>query len=87
MKKIIAIILASALVFASYANSKVLTINGKAQEVKPYGWANEETKNDKVLYHVSVGNVVWSIIGIENVIMPVVLTGWFLYEPAEVIGE
>jgi len=40
-----------------------------------------------VLYHVSVGNVVWSIIGIENVIMPVVLTGWFLYEPAEVIGE
>jgi len=37
MKKIIAIILASALVFASYANSKVLTINGKAQEVKPYG--------------------------------------------------
>lgn len=66
----------------SCANPKVIEIDGKKVTVEPYGWANElAVKNDSVVYQVSAGNVVWSIIGVETVIAPVWLTGYYLYEP------
>ena len=85
MNKILTLLLLCSMLFTSCAKSKTLTINGKAVTVKPYGWANSEAqKNDKVIYQVSVGNVVWSIIGFETVIVPVWLTGWELFEPVRV---
>lgn len=83
MKKFIAIILA-ALILSSCASSKTFQINGENVEVKPYGWANKKARhNENVVYETSLGNVVWSIIGIETIIVPVWLTGWQLFEPVK----
>jgi len=72
------------LLFASCADEKTFIIDGKSVIVEPYGWANADLmKNDSVIYQVNVGNVVWSIIGFETVVAPVVLTGWYLYEPVK----
>jgi len=72
----------SAILLASCADSKVININGKDEVIEPYGWINEaEVKNDSVVYKLSTGNIVWSVIGVETVILPIILTGNSLYEP------
>ena len=87
MKKIVAIIMAFALVvgMTSCASSKVLSVeteNGKQEaSFHPVGWANMDTKNEDIHYKVSAGNVVWSVLLVETVVVPVVLTGWYLFEP------
>ena len=78
MKKIILI-----LILAGCAKEKTIVINGKPTVVQPYGWANEQLKNDSVVYQINIGNVIWDCITIESVVVPVVLTGWQLYEPVE----
>ena len=76
------------LILTSCADSKVLIINNQKTLVKPYGWANKNSRyNDKVVYEPVVGNVVWSILGIETIIVPVWLTGWQLFEPVSVKVE
>jgi hypothetical protein len=63
-------------------------IEGEAKVVRPYGWANAKArKNENVIYEVNAGNVVWSILGIQTIILPVWLTGWQLYEPVDVKPE
>jgi len=87
MRKIIAILF-GALILTSCADSKVLFINGEKTLVKPYGWANKESRyNENVIYEVNPGNIVWSIIGIETIFIPVWLTGWQLFEPVKVKEE
>jgi hypothetical protein len=87
MRKIITILFA-ALVLTSCADSKVLTINNQETLVRPYGWANKQSRyNENVIYEVNPGNVVWSIIGIETIFVPVWLTGWQLFEPVGVKEE
>jgi hypothetical protein len=74
--------LLTTVLFIGCADSKRININGKDVIVEPYGWMNEsEMKNDSVVYKVNTGNVVWSIIGVETVIVPIILTGNSLYEP------
>lgn len=69
-------------VISSCAKEKTFIIDGKSVIVEPYGWANSEAmKNDSIVYQASVGNIAWSIIGVETVVAPVWLTGWYLYEP------
>jgi hypothetical protein len=61
---------------------------GEQKFYPTYGLFNENTgKSDKVCYEVSVGNVVWSIILIETVVMPVYFIGWSLFNPVAVKGE
>ena len=68
--------------FVSCADSKVINIDGRDVLVEPYGWMNEDImKNDSVIYKVNTGNVVWSVIGVETVLIPIILTGNSLYEP------
>lgn len=83
MKYIKFLIFAIILFFiSSCADSKTLEIGGKNVNVEPYGWANETAvKNDSVVYQIVAGNVIWSIIGVETVIVPIWLTGYSLYEP------
>jgi hypothetical protein len=69
------------MMFMGCEESKDLTIDGKTIEVSSYGWLNEEEKNEKVVYKIDKGTVVLSIIFIESIIVPVLLTGWYLYEP------
>jgi hypothetical protein len=76
------------MLLTSCAQSRVLVIDGQSTIVKPYGWANKNTRyNEKVIYEPSLGNVVWSIIGVETVVLPVWLTGWQLFEPVKVKPE
>lgn len=83
MKKAILIAIGAALL-TSCAHNKDLIINNKVVTVEPYGWADYgSAKNDSVIYNVSVGNVVWSIIGSETIIIPVWLTGYDLFEPVK----
>jgi hypothetical protein len=57
-----------------------LDLNGKTYPT--YGFVNENTsKSVDMCYEVSFGNIVWSIIGVENVIMPVYFIGWSLFNP------
>ncbi len=80
-----AILLFASLFITSCADSKKLTIDGKELVAEPYGWGNEEAqKVEGVVYEVSAGNVIWSIILCETIIAPVYLTGWELYEPVKV---
>ena len=66
----------------SCAHSKTMEIGGKSVIVEPYGWMNEtEMKNDSVVYRVNTGNVVWSVVTFETVVVPIILTGNYLYEP------
>lgn len=77
MKKIILVALVAAFLggCADTAN-----INGKTYD--SYGLFNEKTaKNDAVEYAIIPGNVIWSIILCETVVMPVYFIGFSLYEP------
>ena len=81
MKKFLTILMA-VLILTSCASSKTFNIDGEKTVVKPYGWANKQNRKfDNVVYEVSLGNVVWSILGFETIVVPVWLTGWQLYQP------
>jgi hypothetical protein len=84
MKNIIFIALLCILA-TSCAHEKGFIINGEVVTVEPYGWANKEAKyNDSIVYEVSAGNVFWSIVGVETIVIPVYLTGWELFEPVKI---
>lgn len=84
MKKIITIFLLGLLILSSCASSKTFQIDGQDVNVKPYGWANKKARyNDKIMYEVSLGNVIWSAIGFETIVLPIWLTGWQLFEPVK----
>lgn len=87
MNKIVAIIALVAFMFVSCASPKVLEVTNKntgekiSATIQPYGIANQDQKNPEVSYSVSVGNVIWSVVLVETVVAPIVLLGWFLFEP------
>lgn len=65
---------------SSCADSKV--INHRLYE--PYGWVDyQAVKSEDIIYKANVGNIVWSILLSETIIVPIWLTGWQLYEPIE----
>ena len=73
----------SGLLLMSCADSKRIVINGESKLIEPYGWWNPDEKHDSVKYRVVKGNVVWSILTIETIAIPLILTGGYLYEPVE----
>jgi len=80
MKKVL-IMLALALTHGSCADSKDFEIDGKTVTVEPYGWFDTTQANDSINYKVNTGNIIWSVIFSETIVVPVVLTGYELYEP------
>jgi len=57
-------------------------INKDCQTYGQYGLFNEsDMRNPKVQYKVIVGNIVWSIVLVETIVVPLVVVGWFLFEP------
>ncbi len=84
MKKIIALVAALSLGLTACASSR--NLDGKVYE--PYGLFDESTvKSDKVCYSASGGNIFWSVVGFETIILPVWLLGYQLYEPIRLKGE
>lgn len=76
-KKIIIMLIGTTFMLSACANNK--TINGKI--IEPYGIFNTEDKREGVHYHVSIVNVVLSMAFLNTVVVPVVLCGWYLWEP------
>lgn len=86
-----AFILVILLLFVSCASPKVFqnTSNERLKPisvlVEPYGMFNTKKKVDGVMYKASVGNIIWSVLLLETVVVPVVLCGWYLWEPKEMV--
>ena len=85
MNKVKILLLLMLIINISCADSKTFKIDGKYVLVEPYGWADLDEKNEKVKYKTNVGNVVWSIVLCETIVAPIVFTGWYLFEPVELI--
>ena len=89
MKKvfsILAVAILSIALFSSCADEKTFTKrDGTTFIAEPYGWMNTSKKIPGVEYDVCPGNVVWSIISSETVIVPVLLTGLSLWEPVKYV--
>jgi len=55
--------------------------------VEPYGLLSVQDKEDCIVYHTSVGNVVWSILLFETIFAPFYFLGWELYEPVAGVAD
>lgn len=75
MKILITILLSMMLVSCAHD----LNVNGKIYE--PKGFVNADEKDSSIKYRVSMGNVIWACILSESIVGPVVLCGWYLWEP------
>ena len=80
MRKLVTV-LVTIILLTSCADSKEFTIDGKKQTIEPYGWFDLEAKNDSINYKVNVGNVIWSVVLVETVVAPILITGDQLFEP------
>jgi hypothetical protein len=81
MKKLFALILIVSLLTACGKPMSITTPAG-TKEYPTYGLFNESTdKSKNVCYKISIGNVVWSIVLIETIVMPVYFVGFSLYNP------
>jgi hypothetical protein len=76
------------LALSGCAKSKTIDLEGSRRTVDPYGlWAEFAAKDridQKVEYRLSVPNLVLSVIFSETLVVPIVLVGWYLWEPVGV---
>ena len=57
-------------------------LNAGGKTYPTYGFFNaDSSKSDKMCYEVSIGNVVWSAILIETVVVPIYFVGFSLFNP------
>ena len=88
-KTLLAFVLVAAVALAGCGNAQNLPTGpkGEMKNYPTYGALNASTKkSDKVCYEVSIGNVVWSVILFETIVMPIYFIGWSLFEPVSVKG-
>ena len=86
MRRLILLILLAVTMCACHDSKVFRKADGSQFIAEPYGWADYNSKKmEGVMYDVSVGNIIWSILCVETVIVPVVLTGWYLFEPVRYI--
>lgn len=84
MKKLIYILLIGFLLSSCAVSKIFVDERGEKFYAEPWGWANmKQRKIDGVSYRICRGNIIWSVIASETVIIPVVLTGWQMFEPVE----
>ncbi len=87
MKNLLSLILIIC-ILSSCAHDKYMEIEGETVFVECYGWADSWVRDGRVHYETNAGNVVLSIIFVETLgIVPVILTGWHLFEPVKVKDE
>ena len=87
-RRIAALGLVCFLALSACAKSKTLDLGGSRRTVDPYGLWAEFAARDRidrdVEYRLSVPNLVLSVIFSETIVVPIVLVGWYLWEPAGV---
>ena len=95
MKRFISVFLIISLlvVMSGCANNKTLDYKDPKTKVEskitfqPYGFFDTDKKNPNVYYSISIGNIIWSLIFSETLIIPVILCGWYLWEPVNQISN
>lgn len=80
MKKIICVAL-SLMLFG--CGRELIVVGSSGIKTYPtYGYFNEKQSRSKnVCYEVSFGNIVWSIILVETVVVPIYFIGFSLFNP------
>jgi len=88
MRRIIAMALVLALVacLTGCAKARTIEFSEGSRRVEPYGLYAElfdkARKDPAVEYELNVPNVVLSVVFCETIIVPIILCGWYLWEPA-----
>lgn len=87
MKKLFGLLLIAIIALSSCADSKTFErADGTKFVAEPYGWANYQTKKiEGVTYEACIGNIVLDVIAVETIVIPILLTGWELYEPVSFV--
>lgn len=98
-KKIVSLLVCFLFVYGC-GQSMVLDVPAKTQtghktvQIGTYGLFNQDDQmNPNVKYRIIIGNVIWSVILCETIVVPIYFIGWSLYEPVrlktsdEVKGE
>lgn len=96
MKKLalLLLVVATALLFTSCSSSKTfkapveITADDGTKSVveqnitaTPYGWLNKSDRIDGVAYRANFGDIFWSVIFCETIIVPILITGLDIMEP------
>lgn len=82
MKKLIILIMSALMIYSCAESKKFRKQDGTVFEAEPYGWANYQTNKIKgVKYEINAPNMVLSLIFVETIIAPVLITGYNLFEP------
>lgn len=90
LKKIVSVLLILMMCFSLVAcgQDKTLCRQVEGERVcktfRQWGIADSSIlKSSDVEYGVIVGNVIWGIVLIETIVAPVIIFGWYLYEPVD----
>lgn len=89
MKKFISILLIISMItfVIGCSNSKNIEYTDpnshvtKTYRFEPIGIFNMDEKNPNIYYSFSLGNIFWCIVFSETIIIPIILIGWYLWEP------
>ena len=82
MKKLIILIMSALMICSCAESKKFRKQDGSVFTAEPYGWANYQTnKIEGVKYEINAPNMVLSLIFVETMIAPVLITGYNLFEP------
>lgn len=82
MKKLIILIMSAFMICSCAESKKFRKQDGSVFTAEPYGWANYQTnKIEGVKYEINAPNMVLSLIFVETIIAPVLITGYDLFEP------
>jgi uncharacterized protein YceK len=66
---------------------QTLTTGTQTRTYPTYGLFNASTsQSNQVCYDISVGNVIWSVILIETIVVPIYMIGFSLYNPVRARG-
>ena len=82
MKKLIILIMSALMICSCAESKKFRKKDGSVFTAEPYGWANYQTnKIEGVKYEINAPNMVLSLVSVETIIAPVLITGYNLFEP------
>jgi hypothetical protein len=81
-KSLLSVILCAVLCISLFGCAQSKVINGT--EYEPKGIVTADEKDKSIRYKASVGNVVWSVLLSGTIVVPVILCGWYLWEPVSV---
>lgn len=85
MRSFLTVILVATLLLVGCGEDRTVCIQqGDKRECHTYvqyGLLNQDDRDPNVQYKVIRGNVFWGIVLFASVVAPVIIFGWYVYEP------